>query len=75
MSSTEQVKTLEQAVSTNEQNYTEQEKDYRFNLATNLDVLQALNNFHDTKRSLDRTRYQAMAAWAKLKAEANQTEL
>lgn len=71
-SSIEQVKALERALAATEKNYKQQEKDYRYSLATNLDVLQALNTFHDTKRSLDRTRYQALIALAELKAAANQ---
>lgn len=73
-SAVEQVKALEKAVAATELNYREQEKDYRFSLATNLDVIQALNTYHDTKQTLDRTRYQALSAVAELKAAANQIE-
>jgi len=67
-----QIKALESALSSTEQNYKEQEKNYRFGQATNLDVVQALYTFQDTKRSLDRMRYQALYSWAELKAAAAQ---
>ncbi len=62
-----QLEALTQALATTQENFREQEKNYRFSQATNLDVLQALNLYQDTKRSLDRLRYQAMASWIKLK--------
>lgn len=70
-----QVATLEAAMKTTEQNYKEQEKNYRFGQATNLDVIQALNSFQDTKRTLDRTRYLALSAWAQLRASTAQISL
>lgn len=70
----EQVKALEKAVTATEENYKQQEKDYRYSLATNLDVIQALNTLDDTKRTLDRTRYQALQAAVELKAVANELE-
>lgn len=72
MSFLEQVKALEKAVVATEQNYKQQERDYRFSLATNLDVIQALNTLDETKRSLDKTRYQALYAAAILKATVNE---
>lgn len=75
VSSIEQVKLLEKALSATEANYREQEKDYRFSLATNLDVLQALDAYQGTKRTLDRTRYQALSAYAELKAITNQVRM
>lgn len=70
----EQVKALEKAMAATEENYKQQEKDYRYSLATNLDVIQALDTLDDTKRTLDRTRYQALHAAAELKAVANELE-
>ncbi len=70
-SALEQVKTLEKAVATTKQNYREQEKDYRFSLATNLDVLQALNAHHEAMKTLAKTRYQALSTAAELKALLN----
>ncbi len=64
--------TLVKAVSAAERNYREQTKDYRFSLVTNLDVLQALNTYNETKRSSDRTRYQALIAWAQLNSATGQ---
>ena len=70
-----QVMSLESALKSTEQNYKEQEKNYRFGQATNLDVIQALNSFQDTKRTLDRTRYIALSAWADLRAATAQISL
>lgn len=67
-----QIKSLQAALSSTEQNYHEQEKNYRFGQATNLDVIQAMNVFLDTKRTYDRTRYQAMTSWAQLNAATSQ---
>ncbi len=74
-SSLNQITALESALKSTEQNYREQEKNYRFGQATNLDVIQALNLFQDTKRSLDRTRYLALSAAADLKAATAQISL
>lgn len=58
-SALKQITALESALRATEENYKEQEKNYRFGQATNLDVIQALNSFQDTKRNLDRTRFMA----------------
>ncbi len=71
ISGIEQIKALEKALAITEQNYRQQERDYGYRLASNLDVLQALNSFQDTKRSLDRTRFQAYEAVAQLRAKTN----
>jgi outer membrane protein TolC len=71
----DQIKALEAALKSTEGNYREQEKNYRFGQATNLDVIQALNSFQDSKRTLDRTRYLAFSAWAELKAATAQVTL
>ncbi len=68
----EQIEALEKALDASEKNYREQVKDYRYSTVTNLDVIQALNTFHDAKRSLDRTRFDAQVAWANLKASVSQ---
>ena len=70
-----QITALESALKSTEQNYREQEKNYRFGQATNLDVIQALNTYQDTQRTLDRTRYQAFFAWAQLKSATAQVSL
>ena len=72
VSSLEQIKALEKALAITEQNYRQQEKDYGYRLASNLDVLQALTSFQDTKRSLDKTRFQAFDSLAQLRAKTNQ---
>jgi outer membrane protein len=68
----EQRRTLEKALVDTERNYVEQTKDYRYSLVTNLDVFQALNTFQDTKRALDRAKFQALASWADLRASVGQ---
>lgn len=62
------IKILEKAVKATDQNYQEQIKDYRNSLVTNLDVIQALNIFQESKKALDKTKLQAMSAWAELKS-------
>lgn len=74
ISGIEQMKALEKALSITEQNFRQQERDYSYRLASNLDVIQALNSFQDTKRSLDRTRFQAYDAMAQLRAKTNQVK-
>lgn len=71
ISGIEQIKALEKALAITEQNYRQQERDYDYRLASNLDVLSALNSFQDTKRSLDKTRFQAYEAVAQLRAKTN----
>lgn len=71
VSSLNQVNTLQSALAITEQNVREQEKDFRFSLSTNLDVLQALNTFHETKQSLDRAHYGALLNYARLKVATN----
>ena len=73
-SALDQIASLEQAQTLTEQNYHEQVKDYRYSLATNIDVLQALNSYQESKRALDRTRYQAWTAAAALKAASAQAQ-
>ncbi len=51
-----------------EKNYNTQSHDYRNGLVTNLDVLDALNQFQTTKQQMDRTYYQAKSAEATLSA-------
>ena len=65
-SSLEQQKSLQLALQAIEKNYKEQENNYRFGQASNLDVIQALNSYQDIKRSSERNRYQVMSAWAQL---------
>lgn len=66
MNLVEQIEVLKTALVTTEKNYKEQQKDYGFSLVTNLDVLQALNTYQNTKRSLDRTTIELKYAWISL---------
>ena len=72
ISSLKQIKSLESAFKVTEGNYKEQEKNYKFGQATNLDVIQALNTLQDTKRTLDHTRSLAHYSWAELQSECSQ---
>lgn len=49
-----QLAILQRALELTEKNFKEQSRDYTNGLVTNLDVLQALNTFSDTKRNYDR---------------------
>ena len=49
----EQLKSLREALKKSEQVYKLNKKDYQYGLVTNLDVLQSLNVFIETKRSYD----------------------
>jgi outer membrane protein TolC len=67
-SSLQEINALEKAVTATEKNYKQQQKDYRFSLVTNLDVLEALSSFHNTKLTLDKTKIKAAQNWAQLQA-------
>jgi outer membrane protein len=45
-----------------------QQRDYRFGLVTNLDVLQALTAYQENLRALDRARYTAKLNYLRLEA-------
>lgn len=64
----EQNRAYEKAYELADANYKEQNKDYRNGLVTNLDVLTAMNSLQETKRSKDKTFYQAKAAYRQLLA-------
>ncbi len=64
----EQIEALKKSAELSELNYREQQKDYRYGLVTNLEVLQALNAFIDNQRALDRARYSAKVAYINLQA-------
>lgn len=49
----EQLKSLKEALSKSEEAYKLNKKDYQFGLVTNLDVLQSMNMYIQTKRSVD----------------------
>lgn len=66
----EQLRLLDQAVKVADRNYQLETRDYRYGLVTNIDVLQALDSLYQTKRTLDRTQYQARAAWVALETGA-----
>jgi outer membrane protein TolC len=67
----EQIHALSQSFEIAEKNYREQVRDYGLGLVRNLEVLQALNSLQDTKRSLDRVKYQTLSAWALLETASN----
>lgn len=63
-----QIRLLQEALTAAEFNYQEQQKDYRYGLVTNLDVLSALTTLQDTRRSLDKTKYSVLSQWIQLQA-------
>lgn len=56
--STAEMKALEKAFDLAQKNYEQIQKDFRFGLVNNLDLVQALKNLEDARRTLDQTRYQ-----------------
>lgn len=75
VSSLDQVKTLRRASELAEENYKVQTADYRLGLVTNLEVIQALNTFQETKRVYDRTYFDTWATLAALEAAAGKMPL
>jgi outer membrane protein len=65
-----QVSALEAAAEAARKNYEAQQRDYRFGLVTNLDVLQALTSYQENLRALDRARYTAKLDYLRLEAAA-----
>ena len=63
---------LQEAFNLSEKNYQANVKDYKLNLVTNLDVLQALTAYQDTQRSLEKIRYLTKIDYNKLEAAAAQ---
>jgi len=62
----EQLKALTEAKELNEANFKQQTREYRNGLVNNLEVLQALTAFEESKRSLDRARFQTKIDFLKL---------
>lgn len=65
-----ELKALARAAELAERNYNEQNKEYRYGLVNNLEVLQSLNTFQEARRSLDRARIQAKLNFVRLQAAA-----
>jgi outer membrane protein len=63
-----QLRALETAADAAKKNYEVQQRDYRFGLVTNLDVLQALTAYQENLRALDRARYAAKLNYLRLEA-------
>jgi outer membrane protein len=63
-----QLSALETAADAAKKNYEVQQRDYRFGLVTNLDVLQALTAYQENLRALDRARYTAKLNYLRLEA-------
>lgn len=61
-----QVMLLERATESASKNYTAQFNDYRLGLVTNLDVLAATNTAQQTRRALDRAKFQAKLDFIRL---------
>lgn len=69
----EQVEALKQAKESAEQNYKFQEQDYRQNLVSNLDVLQALKELQEVRREFIKANYDAKRLYWRLKVAAGET--
>ena len=62
----EQLNALTEARNLNEANFKQQNREYRNGLVNNLEVLQALTAFEESKRNLDRAQYQTKIDYFKL---------
>lgn len=69
----DQIDALEEAAKLSEKNYQRQSQDYRHGLVTNIDVITAMNILQETKRSLDRLRFQTLSAWVDLQVAIGKT--
>lgn len=67
-SSIEQLELLDQSLKLSEKNYFSQQKDYGLGVTSNLEVLQSLNTYLETKRNFDRLKYQLKISYLKLEA-------
>ena len=65
-----QLTALQDAFNLAEKNYKANVKDYKLNLVTNLDVMQALTAYQDTQRSLEKIRYLTKIDYNHLEAAA-----
>jgi len=63
-----QLDALEKATVSARKNYEAQQRDYRFGLVTNLEVIQALTAFQENQRALDRARHTAKLNYLRLEA-------
>lgn len=66
----EEIKLLEEAYAQSLKNYELLQKEYRFSLVTNLDVVSAMTSMIDAKRNLDKTLYSAKMLKVKLETKA-----
>lgn len=66
----DQLKELTEARNLNEMNFKQQTKEYRNGLVNNLEVLQALTAFEESKRNLDRAHFQAKTDFLRLECAA-----
>jgi outer membrane protein len=64
----EQISELNSARDLTEKNFVQQNREYRNGLVSNLEVLQALTAFEESKRSLDRAKFQSKIDYLKLEA-------
>lgn len=66
----DQMTELNSARDLTEKNFVQQNREYRNGLVSNLEVLQALTAFEESKRALDRARFQSKIDYLKLEAAA-----
>ncbi|MFZ4712132.1 MAG: TolC family protein [Bacteriovoracaceae bacterium] len=68
--SLKQLDDLKKAMKKTEETYRESQRDYRFGLVNNLDVILSLNSYVETKRSYDRLETQTIMSYKNLEAVA-----
>ncbi|MCM2279557.1 MAG: TolC family protein [Oligoflexia bacterium] len=65
-----QIKALQESVRLSERNYVAQSQDYRNGTVSNLEVLQALTSFQESRRALDRARFASKQDFLRLEIAA-----
>lgn len=70
-----QLKAFEDARKLNERNFKQLNKEYRNGLVNNLEVLQGLTAFEESKRNLDRAKYQTKIDFFKLETAAGKIKV
>jgi outer membrane protein TolC len=63
----EESRALEEAVKASEENFRLQREEYTRNLVSNLEVLEALELFHETRREANQAHYQMKENYWRLK--------
>jgi outer membrane protein len=73
--SLEEARSLKEAVQASEENFRLQKEEYAHNLVNNLDVLEALELLHETRRDANRAHYQMKQNYWQLMVAAGELDL